>query len=356
MSLYSLLRPAVFRLDAETAHGLTLKALNLPFAPACVAAADRSLRVDLFGLSFANPLGMAAGFDKNGEAIEGTLRLGFGFAEVGTVTPRPQPGNPRPRIFRLEADRGVINRLGFNNEGHAALRPRLAARRGKGGIVGVNIGANKDATDRIADYEAGISAFADLASYFTVNVSSPNTPGLRDLQARAALDDLLQRVLARRDAATETAGRRVPVLLKISPDMDEAGYADVAEVALARGIDGLIVSNTTLDRTGLTSAGASESGGLSGRPLFDRATRTLARMRRLVGPALPIIGVGGIDGPEAALAKIAAGANLIQVYSGLVYEGPGLVGRILSGLAAEVKAKGLASIAEMVGTENERWT
>ena len=357
MDLYPLLRPLLFRLDAETAHGLTIKALTSPFGPQLPPPGDPRLTRHLFGLDFPNPLGMAAGFDKNGQAVDAVLGLGFGFAEVGTVTPRPQEGNPRPRLFRLTRDNGVINRFGFSNLGQAALRERLLARqkRGKSGIVGVNIGANKDALDRIADYVAGIEAFADIASYFTINVSSPNTPGLRDLQSREALDQLLLKIMLARNDARAVTSRRVPVLLKIAPDLDDVALADIAEVALAHAVDGMIVSNTTLARDGLKSAEAHETGGVSGRPLFERATRMLARTRKLIGPDLPIIGVGGIDSAETAWAKITAGADLIQVYSGLVYEGPGLVGRILAGLARRLDEHGMASISEAVGIDNARW-
>ena len=356
IDLYGLARPFVFRLDAETAHGLTIKALASGLAPRCAMPNDPRLAVRLFDLDFPNPVGVAAGLDKNAEAPDGLLGLGFGAVEVGTVTPRPQAGNPKPRLFRLIEDRAVINRFGFNNEGHAAMRARLEARRGRGGLVGVNIGANKDSDDRIADYVAGISAFADLASWFTVNVSSPNTPGLRDLQARDQLAELLTRVLAARDEIAATGARRVPVLLKIAPDMVDAGLADVAEVALATKIDGLVVSNTTLDRKGLAdTVRAREAGGMSGRPLFHRSTVVLARMRRLVGPELPIVGVGGIDCGEAAWEKIAAGANLIQVYSSLVYEGPGLVEKILRHLSARLTRDRLPSLSAVVGTRTDVW-
>ncbi len=356
IDLYGLLKPLVFKVDPETAHGLTIKALSTGLAPHCARPADPRLKVSAFGLDFPNPVGIAAGLDKNAEVPDPLLALGYGFVEVGTVTPLAQPGNPKPRMFRLPADRGVINRLGFNNQGHAAMRARLEARRGRAGIVGVNIGANKDSADRIADYVQGIRAFADLAAYFTVNVSSPNTPGLRDLQAKDQLLDLLGRTLVARDEIARDGRRRVPVLLKIAPDIVDAGLADVAEVALSSGVDGLVVSNTTLDRKHLTDvATAKEAGGLSGRPLFRRSTVVLAKMRRLVGPALPIVGVGGIDSGDTAWEKIAAGADLVQVYSGLVYEGPGLVGRILDHMAARMTREGLTSLADLVGTRTEIW-
>lgn len=351
-----LARRALFSLDAEAAHGLTIKALSTGMLPSCNAAGDSRLAVRLFDLAFPNPLGMAAGFDKNGEVADAVLKLGFGFTEVGTVTPRPQPGNPRPRVFRLPKDHGVINRYGFNNEGHEAMHARLAARRHLGGVVGVNVGANKDAADRAADYVAGIERFAGLASYFTVNVSSPNTPGLRDLQARDALRELLEKCLAMRDAQVEKAGRKVPIFLKIAPDIDLAAMKDIAGVTLESGVDGLIVSNTTLSRDGLKdSAIAAEAGGLSGRPLFRKSTIVLAKMRRLVGPDLPIIGVGGIDSPESAWTKITAGASLIQLYTGLIYEGPWLVGKILRHLSDRLDHHGFKSIAEASGANSAVW-
>jgi dihydroorotate dehydrogenase len=357
IDFYALLRPVLFRLDAEKAHGLTIKALNSPFGPQAAKADDRILGRRLIGLDFPNPLGMAAGFDKNGQAVDAVLRLGFGFAEVGTVTPRPQDGNPKPRLFRLAADRAVINRFGFANLGHAALREKLIERQrqGYGGVVGVNIGANKDTIDRIDDYVAGIEAFADVASYFTINVSSPNTPGLRDLQARDALDQLLMRVTLARDDAADLKGRRVPLLLKIAPDMDETALNDVTDMAKLHAIDGMIVSNTTLSRDGLVSREATETGGLSGRPLFERSTRMLALTRTLVGRDMLIIGVGGIESAATAWDKLAAGADLIQVYSGLVYEGPSLVQQILSGLVQRMKARKMAGIADVVGSETECW-
>ena len=271
--LRALLHPVLLRLDPETAHGLTVRGLSL--WPPSAARDDPRLAVEAFGLRFPNPLGMAAGFDKNAEVPDALLGLGLGFAEVGTLAPRPQPGNPRPRVFRLPADRALINRYGFNTAGHIEARAKLAARAARPGIVGVNIGANKDTADRVGDYVAGIAAFADLASYFTVNVSSPNTPGLRDLQAADALDDLLARVIAARDAAS----RRVPVLLKIAPDLDEPALDAIVRIARARAIDGMIVSNTTVARSGLTPAAAiREAGGLSGPPLFAASTRVLARI------------------------------------------------------------------------------
>lgn len=349
-------RAALFRLDPETAHGLTIKALSTGLLPGCTRSADPRLATTVAGLSFPNPLGMAAGFDKNGEVPDALLRLGFGFTEVGTVTPRPQSGNPKPRNFRLVADHAVINRYGFNNEGHAAMRQRLEGRRSRQGIVGVNVGANKDAEDRIGDYVAGIRAFADLASYFTVNISSPNTPGLRDLQARDALRSLLSRVMEVKEEMAADAGHRVPVFLKIAPDVTDVALGEICEEVLAAQVDGLIVSNTTLSRAHLTdTVTGAEAGGLSGRPLFRRSTVMLARARRRLGAEVPIIGVGGIDSGEAAWTKITAGASLLQLYTGLVYEGPALVERILTHLAGRLDAHGLASLSEAVGVNVDSW-
>ncbi|AXS39637.1 quinone-dependent dihydroorotate dehydrogenase [Breoghania sp. L-A4] len=349
-------RKALFNLDAETAHGLTVRALASGVVPMCPPRVDPRLAQRVFGLDFANPVGLAAGFDKNGEVPDAVLRMGFGSTEIGTVTPRPQAGNPRPRVFRAIADHGVVNRLGFNNEGHAVLRTRLEARKGRGGIIGVNVGANKDTADRAADYVAGIEAFADLASYFTVNVSSPNTPGLRDLQGRAALKELLGRVMQARDAKAGELGHSVPVLLKIAPDVDDDGIAGICEEVLAARVDGLIISNTTITRTGLTDKRLSaEAGGLSGRPLFRRSTVVLAKARKHVGPDLPIIGVGGVDSGETAWTKITAGATLLQLYTGLIYEGPGLIGRILDHLAAKLDEHGLESLSQAVGSNVDAW-
>ena len=326
--LDTLARPFLHALDPETAHRATILALrSAPLPPA--GADDPALAVEAFGLRFPNPVGMAAGFDKNAEAVDALLALGFGFVEIGTVTPKPQPGNARPRLFRLPRDSAVINRFGFNSEGHAAVHARLARRAHRPGIIGVNLGANKDATDRAADYVAGVRTFADVASYFTVNVSSPNTPGLRDLQEATALDDLLARVLEARDAAPTHR----PLLLKIAPDLGESQLDDIVRVTLARGVDGLIVSNTTTTRaSNLVDTQKTEAGGLSGRPLFDRSTQVLAQTAARIGGRIPLIGVGGIDSPQTARDKRAAGATLLQLYSALVFEGVGLVDRIKRGL------------------------
>jgi dihydroorotate dehydrogenase len=332
---FPLMRPLLHALDAETAHTLTIRALTI-MPSGRPAVDDPRLGVDLFGLHFPNPLGLAAGFDKNADVPDAMLAQGFGFVEVGTLTPRPQAGNPRPRLFRLAEDRAVINRMGFNNEGHAAALKKLEARSGRGGVVGINIGANKDSDDRIADYVAGIEAFSGLASYFTVNISSPNTPGLRALQSRAELEALLTRL----NAARKTARRRPPMLLKIAPDLREDELADIAEVCGAGAVDGLIVSNTTLLREGLRSSLAAEQGGLSGEPLLDLSTRQLARLYLLTDGRVPLVGVGGVHDGASALLKIRAGASLVQLYSALVYSGPGLIADILSSLAAELARTG----------------
>jgi dihydroorotate dehydrogenase len=298
---------------------------------------------------------MAAGYDKNAEVPEALLKIGFGFTEIGTVTPKAQPGNSRPRIFRLVEDEGVINRLGFNNEGHDTAFARLATIRGNG-MIGVNIGANKDSEDRIGDYVLGIRRFYSVARYVTANISSPNTPGLRDLQARESLAALLSAVLAARDAEAEKAGRKIPVFLKIAPDLTEEGLDDIAAEALSNALDGLIVSNTTLSREGLRDQHqAKEAGGLSGKPLFDKSTAVLAKMRKRVGPDLPIIGVGGVSSAETALEKIKAGADLVQLYSCMVYEGPGLAGDIIRGLSKLVDREKVSSISELRDSRLDHW-
>ncbi|MET3662231.1 dihydroorotate dehydrogenase [Aquamicrobium ahrensii] len=345
-------RKLLFSLDPETAHGLSIAALRcgLPVGPR--APRDERLRVRLCGLDFPNPLGMAAGYDKNAEAPDALLGLGFGFAEVGTVTPLAQAGNPRPRIFRLVEDEGVINRLGFNNEGHDAAERRLLARKRKGGIVGVNIGANKDSADRIADYERGVARFAPLASYLTANISSPNTPGLRNMQAREHLAELLSRLVT----ARETASAQPPIFLKIAPDLVEAELEDIAAEVLTSGIEGVIVSNTTISRPPLKSGSvASETGGLSGKVLFERSTIVLAKMRKLLGPGIAIIGVGGVNSAETALEKIRAGADLVQLYTGMIFAGPSLPARIVTGMVEALRADGQASVRELRDSRLDAW-
>lgn len=344
-------RPLMRALDPEDAHALAIRALR--FMPLTKGHEDPpALAVRAFGLNFPNPVGLAAGFDKHGEVPDALLRLGFGFVEVGTVTPLAQPGNDRPRLFRLDADEAVINRFGFNSEGAAAVLRRLAARAAEGGIVGVNIGANRDSPDRIADYVRLIETFAPVASYFTVNVSSPNTPGLRDLQRASALDDLLARVIDARERVRPTAGP-TPILLKIAPDLSLSALDDIVGIARKYRVDGMIVSNTTVARPpSLRERGkAQEAGGLSGRPLFKLSTRMLAETFVRAEGAFPLVGAGGIDSGAAAIAKIKAGATLLQLYTGLVYRGLRLVSEIKSDLVAAVKRGNRGSLAALVGVD-----
>jgi dihydroorotate dehydrogenase len=343
--------PLLRGIDPEAAHALVIKAMAwAPILPS--RPDDRRLQVAALGLRFPNPVGVAAGFDKNALVPDPLLALGFGFVEIGTVTPRPQPGNPPPRLFRLDRDRGVINRLGFNNDGVARVHQRLAARARAEGIIGINVGANKDAPDRAADYAAAIAALAEPASYFTVNVSSPNTPGLRDLQHKTALDDLLARVIDARDRAAESVGRK-PILLKIAPDLTLAELDDIVAVARARRIDGMIVSNTTISRPAALRdlIPARQLGGLSGRPLFALSTRMLAETFVRVERAFPLIGVGGIDSGAGALAKVRAGALLIQVYTGLIYCGLRLLDDIKGALLADLEAEGAGALEDLVGRD-----
>ncbi|MBX3583509.1 MAG: quinone-dependent dihydroorotate dehydrogenase [Rhizobiaceae bacterium] len=348
-------RRALFCLDPETAHGLSIKALKAGLPVAKSPRYDERLRTTVAGITFDNPLGMAAGYDKNAEVPDALLALGFGFTEVGTLTPRPQEGNPKPRIFRLPEDRAVINRLGFNNGGHEAAEGRLAGRAWRAGIVGVNIGANKDSTDRIGDYELGVRRFASLAAYLTVNISSPNTPGLRDMQARASLKELLSRVVAVRDQATRSAERKVPIFLKIAPDLHEADLGDIAAEVMENGIEGVIVSNTTISRPLLKSAARGETGGLSGHPLFERSTIALARMRRLLGSHIALVGVGGVEDPDTALEKIRAGADLVQIYTGMVYAGPALPGKIVQGMSRYLDREGITAVSELRDSRMAFW-
>lgn len=345
----------LFAFDPETAHGLSIAALKAGGSFCRGPARDTRLEVKAAGLTFPNPLGMAAGYDKNGEVPDALIGLGFGFAEVGTVTPLRQTGNPKPRIFRLTQDHAVINRLGFNNDGHARCLARLQARTGRRGIVGVNIGANKDSSDRVADYRLGVERFASLASYLTVNISSPNTPGLRALQAREALAELLEAVTEARAVSDAASNKHTPLFLKIAPDLGETELDDIAAQVRAKKVDGVIVSNTTLSRHGLVSSHAVEAGGLSGRPLFSRSTAVLARMRRRLGPEVVIVGVGGITSAETAAEKIRAGADLVQLYTGMIYDGPALPARIVRGLSSIVQREGVASIGALRDTALAKW-
>jgi len=342
--MYLTLRPLLFTLEAETAHHLALATLRLPLPKAPLP--DPILAQSLLGLRFASPVGLAAGFDKDGQVAHRMGALGFGFAELGTLTPLAQAGNPRPRLFRLAQDEAVINRMGFNNGGQAAARERLTRHKVPAGFVlGVNIGANKDATDRIADYETGVRAMSPYADYLTVNISSPNTPGLRALQDRGALDELLGRVMAARPADGP------PILLKVAPDLEPADIDDIAQLSLAHRIDALIVSNTTISRPSLSSSQRDETGGLSGAPLHNLALARLRDFRQRLGPRLPLIGAGGIANAAQAYARIRAGASLVQLYSALVYEGPYLPARINKDLAALLKRDGFTTVGEAVGVD-----
>jgi dihydroorotate dehydrogenase len=341
--VFPLLRPALFRLDAERAHGVALAALKM--LPARRAPQSGGLlATKVAGIAFPNPLGMAAGFDKDGEVPDALLGLGFGFAEVGSITPLQQAGNPRPRLFRLTEDRAVINRMGFNNRGAAEAVERLRARNGRPGVVGVNIGANKDSADRVADYAMMTRLMAPLASYLAVNISSPNTPGLRALQDEGALTALLDAVLEARGPVGP------PVFLKVAPDLEPADIDAIARIAIDKRLGALIVSNTTISRPPLRSRFANEAGGLSGAPLRDLAQQRLRDFRLATGGSLPLVGVGGIATAEDAWARIRAGASLVQLYSAMVYEGPGIARRITRGLEELMDRTGFATIAEAVGT------
>ena len=341
--MYRLLRPLIFRLDAERAHRATIAALKLMpnRRPPSFAG---SLTTSIAGLGFPSPVGLAAGFDKDGEVPAAMLGLGFGFVEVGTVTPQPQSGNPTPRLFRLVQDEAVINRLGFNNRGQAAAAHRLALRDPTRGVVGINIGANKDSIDRIADYAAGVRSMSPLADYLTVNISSPNTPGLRDLQAGGELVELLA-------AVGEARIDGVPIFLKVAPDLKSGDHERIVRAAIDGGIDALIVANTTLSRPPLQSRFANQAGGLSGAPLKSLALDQLRRFRAVSGGGLPLIAAGGIASADDAWARIRAGASLVQLYSALVYHGPGLARRIATGLADILASQGIASVADAVGSE-----
>lgn len=343
--LYSLLRPALFLADAESAHGLSLAALRL--MPDRNPATNALLTQRVAGLEFPNPVGLAPGYDKNAEVYRACYGLGFGFVEIGSVTPKPQSGNPRPRLFRLVEDRAVINRMGFNNDGMEAVAARIAGHgaQRRAGPLGINVGANKDSEDRIADYVLAIERLAALADYVTVNISSPNTPGLRALQDKAALDDLLLRV-----KAAMPVGK--PVFLKVAPDLESADIDDIAASVIEHKVDALIVSNTTITRPALTSAHANETGGLSGAPLRDLAQQRISDFRSATTGALPLIGVGGIANAADAYARIRAGASLVQLYSALVYEGPMLARRINRDLCTLLARDGFTNVAEAVGVDH----
>ena len=354
-ALIGLAQPLLMALDPERAHGLAIGALKAGLHPTAANARNPVLRTSTLGLTFPNPLGMAAGFDKNGEVPAALISTGFGFTEVGSVTPRPQTGNPRPRVFRLETEDAVINRLGFNNDGHATVLARLKGRRFSG-VLGVNVGANKDAADRIADYAEGVRTFGPVADYITVNVSSPNTPGLRDLQGGEDLDRLLGTVAKARADAVSARGKPLPLLLKVAPDLDDAQCAEIVRAVEAHGIDGLIVSNTTLSRDEVKGhPNATQAGGLSGRPLFRRSTIMLARFHQLTEGRIPLIGVGGIASGADAWTKIRAGATLVQLYTGLIYGGFALVEDILGTLVTSIRRAGLSRVQEAVGLDAAEW-
>ncbi len=346
--LFRLIKPALFALDSETGHRLAIRSLTaLPRrAP---AVADGPLAVEVAGLTFPNPVGVAAGFDKDAEVPDALLGLGFGFTEVGSITPLPQAGNPKPRLFRLVEDQAVINRMGFNNGGAEAALTRLRGRAGRPGIVAVNIGANKDSADRIADYAVMARKMAPFASYLCVNVSSPNTPGLRALQDEGALSALIDAVIAARDEAVPSAPP--PIFLKVAPDLEPADIDAIARIAIDKQLGALVVSNTTISRPALRSHHAGETGGLSGAPLRSLATQRLRDFRVATGAAIPLVGVGGIATAEHAWERIRAGASLVQLYSAMVYEGPGLGAQIVRGLERLMRRDGFASIAEAVGSE-----
>lgn len=344
MRLYPLIRPLMFALDAETAHRATIRALKLvpPHGPPHF---PQSLKTRVAGLDFPTPIGLAAGFDKDSEVPEQMLAFGFGFVEVGTLTPQPQAGNARPRLFRLRADRGVINRLGFNNGGHAAAFGRIERFSHLPGVIGINIGANKDSKDRIGDYVAGVRAIAPIADYLTINISSPNTPHLRGLQDEGELTTLLSAISEARPKKSP------PIFLKIAPDLAEGDPERIVRAAIGHQVDALIVSNTTVSRPPLRSRYANEQGGLSGAPLKTLALDALRKFRRASGGEIPLIGVGGIATAEDAWERIRAGASLVQLYTAMVYEGPGIARRIAHGLAQILKREGIANVSEAVGTE-----
>ena len=341
--LYPLIRPLLFSLDPERAHHLSIAALK--WLPGRAPSVIGPLATTVAGITFPNPVGLAAGYDKDAEASDALFALGFGFVEVGTIPPLPQPGNPRPRLFRLAEDRAVINRFGFNSQGAEAARARLAARQGKPGVIGINIGANKDAADRVADYATMMRMMAPLATYIAVNISSPNTPGLRALQDEGALTALLDAVIAARGAST------VPIFLKVAPDLEPGDIDAIARIAIDKRLGALIVGNTTVSRPALASAHAGEAGGLSGAPLAELALQRLRDFRKATGGAMPLVGVGGISTAESAWARIRAGASLVQIYSAMLYEGPFLARRIVRALPALMRRDGFASIAEAVGSE-----
>lgn len=353
-SLYSLARPALFTLPPEEAHELTIRLLENGIYFRDLSINLPELQMKLFGLRFPNPVGIAAGFDKDARVPNAILELGCGFAEVGTLTPLPQSGNPSPRVFRLVEDLGLINRLGFNNGGHAAALSRLRSNPPRG-ILCVNLGANKNSTDRSSDYVLGLETFYDIASMFTINISSPNTPGLRNLQSPPALDELLGRIYEARQIKVQNGKPLKPIIIKLSPDISETEVHPIIERLIAYRIDAIGISNTTLSRHGVKDRQRHEEGGLSGRPLFHRATVLLAKVFHATSGKVPLIGIGGIHSPEAALQKIEAGASLLQLYTGLIYEGPALIGAIKKRLAEAVREKKKKDISDLIGRCAHEW-
>ena len=343
-------------MNAELAHNLAIRVLRSKFIPKPKLVSPPNLSANLIGFQFPNPLAVSAGFDKNGVLVDALLNIGFGFVEIGTVTPKAQYGNTKPRVFRLNKDQAVINRLGFNNQGAEKVIDNLTNRHNASGILGINIGANKDSKEKIADYVAGIKFFSKLANYLTINISSPNTPGLRTLQGREELTQLLQAINNEREQQSQKIQRTIPIFLKIAPDINNEQLEDICELVLSEKINGLVISNTTLDRSNLQATQiASESGGLSGRPLFEKSTILLAKARHLVGPELLIIGVGGIDSGKAAWEKIQAGANLLQIYTGLVFQGYQLADEIISFLSKKVVENKFTNLQNAVGMQTEIW-
>ena len=352
---YRLARPLLHLLEPERAHRAAIWTLKMGLAGRGGGQDDAVLRTSVWGLDFANPIGMAAGFDKDAEVIDALFDVGFGLVEAGTVTPLPQPGNPRPRLFRLTEDDAVINRLGFNSGGLEGYIARLKARSAagkKGGMFGANVGKNREQTDAVADYVAGIEAVTPYADYLVINISSPNTPGLRNLQGRQEIEELLTRVLAARGRNAPDNDKPPPLLAKVGPDLSEGAWQDIADVALATGVDGLIIGNTTIERpASLKSRAAGEAGGLSGKPLMDPSTDCLAMVYKMTDGRLPLIGCGGVASGSDAYRKIRAGASLVQLYSALIFHGPGLIGEIKRDLSARLKADGFTSISDAVGAD-----
>ncbi len=349
MGLYKLAAPMLYKLSPETLHGIAIKALKSGLMPKTSPVTDPILNQTIWGLDFYNPIGLAAGFDKNAEVPDAILKQGFGFTEIGSVTPRAQPGNPQPRLFRLLEDKAVINRMGFNNQGLYAVAERLKKRQRKG-IVGANLGKNKTQEDAVSDYVVGTRALAPLSDYLVVNVSSPNTPGLRALQSKDQLAELLKAVLIARNEVVATG--KAPLLLKVAPDLTDEDKADIVDVALETGIDGMIISNTTIERPeSLRSEHKGEGGGLSGQPLFEPSTQVLKEIAKIVDGRIPLIGVGGISNADQAYEKIRAGASLVQLYSALIYDGLELVGEINRGLVERLMVDGYTNITQAIGAD-----